>query len=182
MTNTNRDILRTLLIVDGLLIFVSAAFFTMDILLNTQIGFLSATLVMIGSMKSYRRMIDARVENELITTDIDKDLIDKLEDPHDLYSEEIKEEPVEDVRAAIKEEKARLKANRRSLFEVLKDTKAALSLYRIGAYFVLVLGFLYLNRHGLLNIPSYLFSLGLPPLIIVILLVRNKPKSRNRIL
>jgi len=182
MTNTNRDILRTLLIVDGLLIFVSAAFFTMDILLNTQIGFLSATLVMIGSMKSYRRMIDARVENELITTDIDKDLIDKLEDPHDLYSEEIKEEPVEDVRAAIKEEKTRLKANRRSLFEVLKDTKAALSLYRIGAYFVLVLGFLYLNRHGLLNIPSYLFSLGLPPLIIVILLVRNKPKSRNRIL
>jgi len=182
MTNTNRDILRTLLIADGLLIFVSAAFFTMDILLNTQIGFLSATLVMIGSMKSYRRMIDARVENELITTDIDKDLIDKLEDPHDLYSEEIKEEPVEDVRAAIKEEKTRLKANRRSLFEVLKDTKAALSLYRIGAYFVLVLGFLYLNRHGLLNIPSYLFSLGLPPLIIVILLVRNKPKSRNRIL
>jgi len=174
MTNTNRDILRTLLIVDGLLIFVSAVFFTMDILLNTQIGFLSATLVMIGSMKSYRRMVDARVKNELIATDIDKDLIDKLEDPHGLYSEEIKEEPIEDVRAAIKEEKTRLKANRRSLFEVLKDTKAALSLYRIGAYFVLVLGFLYLNRHGLLNIPSYLFSLGLPPLIIVALLVRNK--------
>jgi ABC-type transport system involved in cytochrome bd biosynthesis fused ATPase/permease subunit len=160
--------------VDGLLIFVSAALFSMDILLNTQIGFLSATLVMIGSMVSYRRMVDARVENEVITTDIDKDVIDKLEDPHDLYSEEVKEEPVEDIRAAIKEERAKLKANKRSLFEVLRDTKAALSLYRIGAYIFLVLGFMYLNRHGILHIPSYLFALSLPPLIIVILLVRDK--------
>jgi ABC-type transport system involved in cytochrome bd biosynthesis fused ATPase/permease subunit len=174
MTGTNRKILTALLIVDGLLIFVSAALFSMDILLNTQIGFLSATLVMIGSMVSYRRMVDARVENEVITTDIDKDVIDKLEDPHDLYSEEVKEEPVEDIRAAIKEERAKLKANKRSLFEVLRDTKAALSLYRIGAYIFLVLGFMYLNRHGILHIPSYLFALSLPPLIIVILLVRDK--------
>jgi hypothetical protein len=106
--------------------------------------------------------------------DIDKDVIDKLEDPHDLYSEEVKEEPVEDIRTAIKEERARLKANKRSLFEVLRDTKAALSLYRVGAYVLLALGFLYLNRHGILHIPAYLFALSLPPLIIVILLVRDK--------
>jgi hypothetical protein len=94
MTSTNRKILQALLVVDGLLIFVSAAFFSMDVLLNTQIGFISATLVMIASMISYKRMVDARVENEVVTMDIDKDVIDKLEDPYDLYSEEIKEEPV----------------------------------------------------------------------------------------
>jgi len=174
MRSTNRKILQTLLVVDGLLIFVTALFFNMDILLNTQIGFVSATLVMIGSMVSYRRMVEARVENEVITTDIDKDVIDKLEDPYDLYSEEAEEKEVEDIRAAIKEEKKRLKENKRSLFQVLKDTKAALSLYRVGAYILLALGFLYLNRHEILHIPAYLFALSLPLLIIVILLVRDK--------
>jgi len=57
---------------------------------------------------------------------------------------------------------------------VLRDTKAALSVYRVGAYFLLALGFLYLNRHGVLHIPAYLFSLSLPPLVIVTLLVRDK--------
>jgi hypothetical protein len=174
MTGTNRKILTALLVTDGLLLFVAALFFDMEVLFNTQIGFLSATLVMIASMISYRRMVNARVENEVITMDIDKDVIDKLEDPYDLYSEEIKEEEVEDVAKAIREEKARLKENRRSLFEVLRDTKAALSIYRVGAYMLLALGFLYLNRHGILHIPAYLFSLSLPLLLIVILLVRDK--------
>ncbi len=174
MRSINRKILSILLIADGILLVASALFGGNEAVWNTQIGFISATLVMLGSMRSYKRMVDARVENEVITTDIDKDVIEKLEDPYDLYSEEVKEEPVEDIKAAIKEERARLKQNRRSLFEVLQDTKAALSLSRVGAYFLLALGFLYLNRHGILHIPLYLFSLGLPMLIIVFLLVNNK--------
>ena len=174
MNVTDRKIFGALIGVDGLLLLASALFFDEKILINTQIGFLSASLVMLGSMKSYRRMVDTRVEHEVITTDIDKDVIDKLEDPHDLYSEEGVEEPVEDMRTAIKEEKKRLKANRRSLFEVLRDTKGALSFYRIGAYVVLILGFLYLNRHGLLHLPSYLLSIGLPPLIVAFILVSAK--------
>ena len=174
MSGTNRKILSALLIADGILLMGAALFFDTTVLLNTQIGFLSASLVMLGSMRSYRRMVDTRVENEIITTDIDKDVIDRLEDSHDLYSEEIKEEPVEDIRSAIKEEKARLKANRRSLFEVLRDTKAALSLYRVGAYVVLILGFMYLNRHGMLHLLSYLFAVGLPPFITAGVLVFAK--------
>jgi len=174
MSGTNRKIVSALLIADGILLIIAGLFFDETVLLNTQIGFLSSALVMLGSMKSYRRMVDARVENEIITTDIDKDVIDRLEDPHDLYSEEIKEEPVEDIRSAIKEEKARLKANRRSLFEVLRDTKAALSLYRIGAYILLILGFMYLNRHSMLQLFPYLISLGLPPLILAGVLVFDK--------
>ena len=171
MNVTDRKIVGALIGVDGLLLLASALFFDEKVLLNTQIGFLSASIVMLGSMKSYKRMVDARVENEVITTDIDRDVIDKLEDPHDLYSDENIEEPVEDMRTAIKEEKKRLKANRRTLFEVLRDTKGALSLYRIGAYVLLILGFLYLNRHGLLHLPSYLLSIGLPPLIVAFMLV-----------
>ena len=182
MRGTNRKILSALLIVEGILLMGTALFFDTAVLLNTQIGFLSASLVMLGSMRSYRRMVDARIENEIITADIDKDVIDRLEDPYDLYSEETKAEPVEDVRSAIKEEKARLKANRRSLFEVLRDTKAALSLYRVGAYLLLILGFLYLNRHHLLQIPAYLFALSIPPVVIVAILVneRGQNEEKNR--
>ncbi len=174
MNITDRKIIGVLIGIDGLLLLASALFFDEKVLFNTQIGFLSASLVMLGSMKSYKRMVDARVENEVITTDIDRDVIDRLEDPHDLYSEESSREPVEDIRSAIKEEKQRLKANRRTLFEVLRDTKGALSFYRIGAYVVLILGFLYLNRHGLLHLPSYLLSIGLPPLIVAFMLVSAK--------
>ena len=176
MKNTTLKILKLLIVADLLLAGISLIFFDINVLWNTQIGFISATLVMIASMISYRRMVRARVENEVITTDIDKDVIDKLEDPYDLYSEEVveKEEEEKELAKTVKEEKKRLKENKRTLFQVLKDTKAALSIYRLGAYAVLVLGFLYLNRHGLLDIPSYIVALSIPPLIIVTILIRNK--------
>jgi len=174
MTRINRKILKSLVVIDLIIIIVSVIFFDIKIVWNTQIAFISASLVMFASMKSYRRMVNARVEHGIITTDDSKDVIDKLEDPYDLYSEEVEEEKVEDVAAAIKEEKARLKANRRSLGQTLKDTKAALSIYRLGAYVVLILGFMYLNRHGILHIPSYLAALSLPMLVIVFILVGDK--------
>ncbi|MCB4755288.1 MAG: hypothetical protein LGB52_06855 [Sulfurovum sp.] len=162
MKTIDWNILRGLLIVDGLLIFVSVTFFSMSTLLNTQIGFLSATLVIFASIKSYKHMVSTRVENEIIAMDIDKDIIDKLDDPHDLYSENIEEE------------KQHFKINSRSLSEVVEDTKPTLSIYRIGAYLLLVLGFLYLSHHDFLQLPAYLLSLGLSPLTIVVLLVYNK--------
>jgi hypothetical protein len=74
----------------------------------------------------------------------------------------------------VKEERQKLKENKRSLGQTIKDTKAALSIYRLGAYALLVLGFMYLQRQELLHIPSYLFALSLPPMIIVIMLVTQK--------
>lgn len=176
MTSTNKQLLIVLVISDILLIAVSLIFFDIKVLWNTQIGFISATLVMIASMISYRRMVNARVEHNVITMDDSKDVIDKLEDPYDLYSEEVKDDENDEKEFAevVKEEKKKLKENKRTLFQVLKDTKAALSIYRLGAYGVLILGFLYLNRHGLLHISSYIVALGLPPVIIVTILIKNK--------
>ncbi len=173
MKSISLKILKVLVLVD-LALLVGALFFGGKVwALNTQIGFISATLVMIASVISYRRMVNTRVEHGIVTLDDSKDVIDKLEDVHDLYSEAEKEEE-KDVAEVLKEEKAESKASRRSLGETLKDTKAALSLYRLGAYALLILGFMYLNRQGLLHIPTYLFALSLPPMIIVILLVTQK--------
>jgi len=176
MNSTNRKILTVLVSVDILLLCISIIFFDIKVLYSTQIGYITASLVMIASIISHRRMVNARVEHNIITMDDSKDVIDKLEDPYDLYSED---EPVEEKSLAqtVKEEKKKLKENRRSLFQTIKDTKASLSFYRLGAYVLLILGFLYLNRHGLLHIPSYIISVGIPSVIFVWVLLNEKQNS-----
>jgi len=175
MRSISLKILKVLIAVDIILLIASVVFGGKVWAFNTQVGFISATLIMIASVISYRRMVDARVELGIIPLDDSKDVIDKLEDPYDLYSEDIiEEEKEEDLATVVKEERQKLKENKRSLGQTLKDTKAALSFYRLGAYAILVLGFMYLNRQGLLHIPSYLLALSLPPMIIVIMLVTQK--------
>ena len=173
MNKLTLQMLKSLVIVDVIVILLSIIFFDVKMLWNTQIGFISASLVMFASMKSYKRMVEARVEHNIITIDDSRDTIDHLEDPFDLYSEEVteEEEPLGDV---IKDEKEKSKKNRRSLSETLRDTKAALSLSRLGAYVVLILGFFYLNRHGLLQVPSYILALSIPMLVVVFVLLSNK--------
>ena len=176
MSKMTFQILKALVVVDVVIILVSIAFFDIKVLWNTQFGFISASLVMLASMKSYKRMVDARVEHGIITVDDSKDVIDQLEDPYDLYSEEVVEETEKPLVDVVKEEREKSKASSRSLAETLRDTKAALSLNRIGAYIVLILGFLYLNRHTLLHIPSYILALSVPMLVVVFVLLSNKEK------
>lgn len=174
MSKSILNIFKVLFIIDLLIIAASFIFFDIKVLYNTQIGFISSTLVMFASIISYRRMVNTRVEHNIITVDDSKDVIDKLEDPYDLYSEDVVVEEEADLVETVKEERQKLKENRRTLFQTLKDTKAALSVYRLSAYIFLILGFLYLNRHELLHIPSYLLALGLPPIIIVAVFLREK--------
>ena len=173
MNKRTLRILKALALADGVVILFSILFFDIKMLWNTQIGFVSASLVMLASMKSYKRMVDARVEHQIITIDDTRDTIDKLEDPYDLYSEDAVDEGVE-LDEAIKEEKECMKQSKRTLFETLRDTKAALSLNRIGAYVVLILGFFYLNRHGYLVAPAYILALTVPMLVLVYILISNK--------
>lgn len=177
MNKVTTQILKALAIVDIVLILLSIIFFDIKVLWNVEIGFFTASLVMLASMKSYKRMVDTRVENNIITIDDTRDTIDKLEDEHDLYSEDIVEDDSVDMGSAIKAEKARMKKNRRSLSETIRDTKAALSLNRIGSYIVLIFGFFYLNRHNLLMIPTYILALSTPMLVVVFVLLSCRENS-----
>ena len=177
MSKLSLQILKALAIADGVVILLSIIFFDMNTLWNTQIGFISASLVMLASIKSYQRMVDARVEHGIIMMDDSQDTIDKLEDPYDLYSEEVEQVEEKPLTEVVKEERKKLKSNRRSLGETLKDTKAALSIYRMGAYVLLILGFLYLNRHGMLQIVPYILALSVPMLVVVFVLLSNKENA-----
>ena len=173
MSKLTLKILKALVIADSLAILVTIIFFDIKILWNTQIGYISASLVMLASMKSYQRMIDTRVAHDVVTYDDSKDVIEKLEDPYDLYSEDAVSEEDSDLVEVVKEERKKQKDGR-SLTQILKDTKAALSVYRLGAYVVLILGFLYLNRHEYLHIPSYILAISIPMLVIVFVLLQEK--------
>jgi len=174
MSKLTLQMLKALLIVDVVIILISIIFFDIKTLWNTQFGFISASLVMLASMKSYKRMVDARVELDLVTIDDSRDVIDKLEDPYDLYSEEVTEEDDKSLVDVVKDERQKSKKNSRTLSQTIKDAKTALSLYRIAAYIVLILGFLYLNRHELLQVPSYVLALSMPMLVVVFVLLSNK--------
>ncbi|HFU75377.1 MAG TPA: hypothetical protein ENK99_03755 [Campylobacterales bacterium] len=141
-------------------------------LINSQIGFITSSLVMIASIISYRNMVKSRVDTGIVVGVDNRDTIEKIEDPYDLYNQDVSEDdkPISEI---VKEEKEKLKKNRRSIWQVAKDSKASLSFYRLGAYSLLILGFFYLNNNHKLDITSYLFALLIPPVIIIITLIRK---------
>ena len=136
-------------------------------LLNTQIGFFSSALVLAASMFSYSQMVYRRIESGTAVPEDERDTLDKLEDPYDLYSEQEAEPSIEGLKETIREEKQRLKQHRRSFIQVLRDSRASLSLIRLGAYLLLFVGFFYLSSNRLLHIPSYILALSLPVIVIV---------------
>ncbi len=144
-------------------------------LLNSQIAFVSSSLIMFASIISYRNMVQARVDMGMVVADDNRDTLDKIEDPFDLYSEDEKSSSTKkSLKEVVSEERKNLKKNRRSIWQTTKDSKAALSFYRLGAYAILIFGFFYLNNNEILDISSYLFALALPPIIVVIMLMRQK--------
>ena len=161
----NLKIFKRLIIVNIIITIVVLIFWDIEILYNAQIGFLSSSIIMFASMKSYSKMVSHRLANEIITTDIDKDVIDKAEDPYDLYSEDKIDDDNED--------------EKRPISQSIKDASSALSFYRISSYILLVIGFLYLNRHHLLNIPTYLIAISIPLLVVVFTLIVENGNTKD---
>ncbi|MCH9740858.1 MAG: hypothetical protein K0U38_08480 [Epsilonproteobacteria bacterium] len=165
--------LNALLIIDiGIILFCFLSG-NREWLINSQVGFITSSLVMFASIISYRNMVKSRVESGIVVAEDNRDTIEKIEDPYDIFTEheEDKDKPFEEV---VKEEKENLKKNRRSVWQVTKDSKAALSFYRLGAYGLLIFGFFYLNNNEILHIASYMFALAVPPVIVVTMLMREK--------
>jgi hypothetical protein len=146
-------------------------------LINSQVAYLSSSLIMLASMKSYQKMVAKAVEAGAVTDD-GRDALAKLEDPYDLYEENLEQHGEEKtIQEVIKEERANLKRNRRSIWETTKDAKASFSLYRLTAYAFLVLGFFYLNGNHILELIPYLTFLAMPLLVVVFSLLDNLDKK-----
>ena len=169
-----KNTILALVIVDLIVIFLAYFFGEAHWLVNSQVGFITSSFVMFGSMLSYRSMVQGRLNVGAIPDD-ERDTLDKLEDPYEVYDDEkIKNDEAKTLVEVVKEERENLKKSRRSFWQTTKDSKASLSFYRLGAYGLLVFGFFYLNSNEFLDIPIYLLSLALPSIIIVVTLINKK--------
>jgi len=172
-----KNTLMALVVVDILIVIMLYLFGAEYWLVNSQVAYFSSSLVMLGSMHSYKNMVQGRLSVGSIPDD-ERDTLDKLEDPYDLYDEVPKEaESEKTLVEVVKEERANLKKSRRSVLQTTKDAKPSFSFYRLGAYGVLILGFFYLNSNHLLRIMPYLIFLSLPTLIVVVMLMKRDEKN-----
>jgi len=123
--------------------------------LNFVVAMMSSMMIGMGSLYAYRQMIDKRVAD--IDPEDNKDIIDMMDDPYDLYEEE-REQEVADIKQMIKEEKARQRSN--IVKNTAQNASAWVSMYRIIPYAFLILGFIALENNRMLDVLPYLVGLG----------------------
>ncbi len=159
---------KVFLIVDLTVVFFCLLYGNTAWLLNTQVAFVSSLFIIIGSYLGYKRNIEKRVENiDPSLIEDTPDIIDKLDDPYDLYSEckinEKEELSKEEVKDIFTEEKNKLK-NQNTFKNTFKSIGGASSVYRLIGYGLLVIGFFYLNNNQLLDPVSYLIGFIIVPI------------------
>jgi len=133
-------------------------FYSFEVFINIQIAFLSSLFVILGASFAYKKMVQTQVEAD--SFEDKRDLLDDIEDPHELYDDEpINDAPVEelDLKAIVKEERAKIKTL--SIKSMKHGARGSVSLFRLVPYLFLVLGFIALKNNELLDIAIYLPSL-----------------------
>ena len=126
--------------------------------INAEVGFLSAFFIIVGSSYAYKRMVESKVASGEYVDE--RDLLDKIEDPHELYDDvPINNAPYEelDLKSIVKEEKAKVKNF--SVKNIKYGAKGGISAFRIVPYVFLVLGFIALKNNELLSLWYYLPAL-----------------------
>ncbi len=120
-----------------------------------EIALISGILITSGSLYAYRNMIRSRAS--MADIEDNKDIIDTMDDPYDLYDEE-RENEISDIKAMIKEEKARQKQH--IVENTVKNSSAWVSAYRLIPYAFLILGFIGLQNNHLMQLLPYMTGLA----------------------
>lgn len=138
-------------------------------LLSSQVAFFSSLFITIASFLSYKKNIENRLLNLDLTQNnesVDRDKIDEIDDPYDLYTEykEIPESELtpEKIKEIINDEKSKVKQN--SFKNTLFSAGGFLSIYRVFGYMILIFGFFALNNNKILIPIAFIIGLGIVPL------------------
>ena len=165
--------------IDLVLITYSLVFNSTTWLLNAQVAFVSSLLITIASFLSYRKNIQGRLSNLDLSKPVlseDRDKIDEIDDPYDLYTEyvEIPENELtpEKIKEIIGDEKSKIKKN--SFKNTLFSATGFLSIYRVVGYSTLIFGFFALNNNKLFMPIAFMIGLGIVPLGVLLSKLFNK--------
>ena len=137
--------------------------------LNSQVAFISSLFITIATFLSYKRNIQHRISNLDLSQSNDleqRDKIDEIDDPYDLYTEyeEIPENELtaEKIKEIINYEKSKVKKN--TFKNTLFSAGGFLSLYRVLGYVILIFGFFALNNNHVFMPLGFIVGLGVVPL------------------
>jgi ABC-type transport system involved in cytochrome bd biosynthesis fused ATPase/permease subunit len=164
----NKKFFKLFFIVDTIVVVICLLLQKYLWLLNIQIAFISSLIITIGSFYGYKKNIQNRVnltDNQFLNNTADT--IDKIDDPYDLYSDDIKQTQENKISKTINNIKQTTK-------NTIKSFGAFGSLYRVVGYVVLIIGFFYLNNNQLLNPIAYLIGLIITPIIVLLFAFLNR--------
>ena len=172
MMKINPEILKfaKVFIIIDLCIFFYAFIFQNGLwFLNSQVAFFSSLFITIASFLSYKKNIQSRISNLDLSQSngLDqRDKIDEIDDPFDLYTEyeEIPESELtpEKIKEIINDEKSKVKKN--TFKNTLFSAGGFLSIYRVLGYGVLIFGFFALNNNGIFLPLAFIIGLGIVPI------------------
>jgi len=140
------------------IIILATYFISYAAFINTQVAFLSAFFIIIGSSYAYKRMVNSQIKSG--NFEDKRDLLDTIEDPHELYDDTpINNAPYEelDLKSIVKEEKAKIKTF--TVDSAKYGARGSVSAFRLVPYLFLVLGFIALKNNELLSLWYYLPAL-----------------------
>ena len=175
-----KNFATAIIVLNLCLIIYSLVFQSTNWLLNTQVAFFSSLFVTIATFLSYRKNVQNRLSNldaKEISKNEDRDKIDEIDDPFDLYSEEVKEIPEEEltpekIKEIIKDEKSKVKRN--SFKNTVFSAGGFVSFYRIAGYGTLVLGFFALNNNKIFLPIAFMIGLAVVPIGVLLSNLLNK--------
>jgi hypothetical protein len=140
-------------------------------ILNTQVAFVSAMLITVGSYLGYKKNIQLRVEDMQNRKMVDmSDECNKIDDKFNLHkNSEVnnKKFSKEDIIQIFQDEKKELK-NQNTTMNTLKSISGITSLYRIAGYSSLIFGFFYLNNNSILVPIAYLTGFIVVPISVLL--------------
>ncbi len=148
-------------------------FSTKDALYSFLVAFFTSAIVVLASFKNYKSMVEKRLALSSSEEFDERDTIDKIDDPYNLYGKIAEIDESKSIKDIIKEEKAELKKNRRAIKDVVKDSTMAFNYTRLVAYAILVFGFFALLKSNNLNMLYYLATLAIPNIVAVIFLLNQ---------
>ena len=132
--------------------------YSFQIFINMQVAYLSSLFIILGSAFAYKKLVGVQLASG--NYEDKRDLLDTIEDPHELYDDEtidkIPEEEL-DFKTIVKEEKAKIKTL--SLKNMKHGARGGVSAFRLVPYLFLILGFIALKNNELLLLSIYLPSL-----------------------
>jgi len=183
MINTIKSFAKILFALDAILIVFSFFQDNEYFLINTQVAFVSSLFISLGTFLSYKNNVAKRLDgleenkNNLGA----RDKLDELDDPYDLYSEEInyedKELSAQEIKNILKVEKQNIKKN--SFKNTLFSSGAYISAYRIFGYALLIIGFFYLTNNIIFSAYAYLLGLTIMPVSALFLSLSSKEEKKS---